>query len=58
MLRAAIIFFLMGLLAYLFGLYGIAGVSIDIGKLLLLVFVIFATISFVGAITIGKSEES
>jgi uncharacterized membrane protein YtjA (UPF0391 family) len=48
----------MGLLAYLFGLYGIAGVSIDIGKLLLLVFVIFATISFVGAITIGKSEES
>lgn len=55
MLRAAIIFFLMGLLSFMFGLYGVAGVSIDIGKLLLLVFVIFAAVSFVAAITARKS---
>lgn len=57
MLRAAITFFLMGLLAFFFGLYGVAGVSIEIGKLLLLIFVIFAAVSFVGAITAGKSNS-
>lgn len=57
MLRAAIIFFLMGLLSFLFGLYGIAGVTIEVGKLLLLIFFIFAAISFVGAITVGRADS-
>lgn len=57
MLRAAIMFFLMGLLTFLFGLYGIAGVTIDAGKLLFLVFVIFSALSFVAAITTGKTEK-
>ena len=55
MLRAAIIFFVMGLLAFLFGAYGFAGVSIEVGKLLLVVLLVFSLISFVGGITTDKN---
>lgn len=47
MLRAAIVFFVLGLVAMLFGAYGIAGVSIEVGKLLLMVFIVLAILSFV-----------
>lgn len=47
MLRAAIIFFVLGLVAMLFGAYGIAGVSVEIGKVLLMVFIVLAILSFV-----------
>lgn len=47
----------MGLLSFLFGIYGIAGVTIEAGKLLLLIFFIFAAISFVGAITVGRADS-
>lgn len=47
MLRAAIIFFVLGLIAMLFGAYGIAGVSIEVGKVLLMVFIVLAVLSFV-----------
>ncbi|MCM2349657.1 MAG: DUF1328 domain-containing protein [Bacteriovoracaceae bacterium] len=55
MLRAAIIFFVMGLLAFLSGLYGFAGVTIEVGKLLLVIFLVFSIISFVGGITTDKN---
>ena len=47
MLRAAITFFVLGLIAMLFGAYGIAGVSIEVGKVLLMVFIVLAILSFV-----------
>jgi uncharacterized membrane protein YtjA (UPF0391 family) len=47
MIRAAIIFFLIAILAFVFGAYGIAGISIEIGKILLGVFIAFAILSFV-----------
>ena len=47
MLRAAITFFVLGLVAMLFGAYGIAGVSIEVGKVLLMVFIVLAILSFV-----------
>ena len=47
MLRAAITFFVLGLVAMLFGAYGIAGVSIELGKVLLMVFIVLAILSFV-----------
>jgi len=47
MLRASIIFFVIGILSMIFGAYNIAGVSVEIGKLLLLIFV---TLAIVGAI--------
>jgi uncharacterized membrane protein YtjA (UPF0391 family) len=56
MLRASIVFFVLGLLAYFFGAYGFAGVSVDIGKLLLVVFLIFSLISFIGGLATGKTN--
>lgn len=46
MLRAAIIFFVLALVAFLFGANGIAGVSMEIGRLLLIVFLVLAVVSF------------
>lgn len=57
MLRAAITFFVLGLVAYLFGAYGFAGVSIEVGKLLLVVFLVFALVSFLAGLTTGKSNK-
>jgi uncharacterized membrane protein YtjA (UPF0391 family) len=47
MLRAAITFFIIGLVAMIFGAYGIAGLSVEVGKVLLMVFVVLAILSFV-----------
>ena len=54
MLRAAITFFVLGLVAILFGAYGVAGVSIEVGKVLLMVFLALAVLSFVGSIVTGR----
>lgn len=55
MLRAAIIFFVLALVAVLFGATGFAGVSMEIGKGLLFVFLIMALISFVVGMLRGGS---
>jgi uncharacterized membrane protein YtjA (UPF0391 family) len=47
MLRAAIAFFILAVVAFILGATGIAGVSMEIGKLLLTVFLVLAVISFV-----------
>lgn len=57
MIRAAIAFFILGLVAFLFGANNIAGVSLEIGRLLLIVFVIIAVIAFVASLTTGKSTK-
>ena len=44
MLQAAIMFFTLGLVAMLFGAFGIAGVSSELGEMILSVFFIFALI--------------
>ena len=54
MLRAAIAFFVLGLVAVLLGANGIGGLSIDIGKTLLFIFLILAVISFVASLVMGK----
>jgi uncharacterized membrane protein YtjA (UPF0391 family) len=54
MLRAAIAFFVLGLVAILLGANGIGGLSVDIGKTLLFVFLILAVISFVASLVMGK----
>lgn len=46
MLRAAIIFFVLALVAYLLGATGFAGLSMEIGRVLLVVFLVLAVISF------------
>lgn len=54
MLRAAIAFFVLGLLSMLLGASGIAGLSIDIGKMLLAIFLVLAVISFIASLVTGK----
>ena len=54
MLRAAIAFFVLGLVAVLLGANGIGGLSMDIGKTLLFVFLILAVISFIASLVLGK----
>ena len=54
MLRAAIIFFVLGIVSMVLGIYSIAGLSIEIGKMLLLVFVVLSVISFIAGIFKGK----
>jgi uncharacterized membrane protein YtjA (UPF0391 family) len=56
MLRAAIIFFAIALLAILFGATGFAGVSMEIGKTLLAVFLVLAVISFIFSLFTGKKS--
>lgn len=58
MIRSAIAFFILALFAYIFGAYGIAGVSMDIGKIFIIVFVVLAIISFLGAIISGKKPTN
>ena len=57
MLRAAIVFFVLALVAILLGATGIAGMSLEIGKMLLMVFLVLAVISFlVGTFTGRKTN--
>lgn len=46
MLRAAIGFFILALIAVVLGATGVAGVSMEIGRTLLVVFLVLALISF------------
>lgn len=57
MLRAAITFFVLALLGILFGATGFAGISMDIGKALLGVFLVLAVISFVVSLLTGKRSS-
>jgi uncharacterized membrane protein YtjA (UPF0391 family) len=57
MLRTAILFFVIALIAMLFGFYGIAGVSIDLGKTLLAVFLVLAVITYLLSIFSGRPRK-
>lgn len=54
MLRAAIAFFILGLVSILLGANGVGGLSLDIGKTLLFVFLILAVISFIASMVTGR----
>lgn len=57
MLNAAIAFFVLALVAFLFGATGFAGVSMDIGRMLLMVFLVLAVISFVISLVRGRAPR-
>lgn len=54
MVRASIVFFVLALIAMLLGAYGVAGVSIEMGKLLLITFLILSGVSLVVGLIGGK----
>jgi uncharacterized membrane protein YtjA (UPF0391 family) len=53
MLRAAIFFFIIAIIAAFFGFGGVAGESASIGKILLFVFLALAIISYVVSLAGG-----
>ena len=57
MLRAAIAFFIIGLVAYALGAGGVAGVSLEAGKMLLMVFLVLAVVSFVINLVSGRKTS-
>jgi uncharacterized membrane protein YtjA (UPF0391 family) len=57
MLRSAIIFFVLGLFVFLLGFFDLGGVTPEISKLVLITFLIFSLISFIGAITMSDSKD-
>jgi uncharacterized membrane protein YtjA (UPF0391 family) len=56
MVRAAIGFFVIALVAYFLGASGVGGLSMEIGRMLLIVFLILAAVSFVGSLITGRSS--
>lgn len=57
MLRAAVIFFVIALVAMIFGATGFAGVSMEIGRLLLFIFLFLAVVSFVVSLVSGRNSK-
>ncbi len=58
MLRAAIGFFVLALLAYMLGANGVGGLSVEIGRTLLWVFIVLAIISGVTHLLTGRSPKN
>lgn len=57
MLQAAIAFFVLALVAMILGAGNIAGISMEIGRTLLWVFLVLAVISFVASLLTGRSKR-
>ena len=57
MVRAAIAFFVIGLLAYMLGANGVAGLSVELGKMLLYVFIALAVLSFLVNLLTGRKPK-
>lgn len=57
MLQAAITFFILGLVAMMLGAFGIAGLTLEHGELILSVFFIFALMSFIGSAEIERKRK-
>jgi len=58
MIQAAIAFFVLALVAMLFGANGIAGVSMEVGRTLLWVFLVLAVVSFVVGLLTGRRPSN
>ena len=58
MLRAAVTFFVIGLLAYFLGAGGVAGLSVEIGRTLLFVFLVLSVISFLVSLFSGRGPST
>ncbi len=58
MIRAALGFFVLALIAIVLGANGVAGVSMEAGKILLFVFLVLAVLSGVVGLVTGKGPKS
>lgn len=58
MLRAALVFFVLAIVSYLVGATGVAGLSMDIARILLVVFLVLAAIGVALGLIAGNSDDS
>ena len=58
MLRASLFFFVLALVAFVLGANNIAGLSIELGKILLMVFLALAILSFLVNLITGRKSKS
>ena len=58
MLQASLAFFVLAIVAMIFGASGIAGTSMEIGRILLFVFLALAVISFVFSLVSGRGSRN
>jgi uncharacterized membrane protein YtjA (UPF0391 family) len=54
MLRAAIVLFVIGIVAMLLGVWNVAGVSFELGRLLLFIFAGLAIVGFIASLVTGR----
>jgi uncharacterized membrane protein YtjA (UPF0391 family) len=57
MIRAAVGFFVLALVAYIFGANGLAGLSMEVGKILVGVFIVLAVVFTVVSLITGKKTK-
>lgn len=57
MIRTAVSFFILAIIAFVFGAYGIAGISMEIGRILLFVFLVLAALTFIGGLITGRTPR-
>ena len=57
MLRAAITFFVLALIAFVLGFYNLAGLSMDVGRMLLGVFLVLGVITLLISLLSGRSPK-
>ncbi|RZA09709.1 MAG: DUF1328 domain-containing protein [Proteobacteria bacterium] len=57
MVKTAIGFFVLGVIAILFGATGVAGISMEVGQAVLVIFLILSVVSFVAANSSGRGAH-
>lgn len=58
MIKIAISFFILALVTFVFGAYGIAGLSMEIGRILVAAFVIISVVSLITGIVNNRKIKS
>lgn len=58
MLRAALAFFVLAMLAYVLGATGVAGVSMEIGRVLLVIFLVLAVLGVATGLLQGDKDAA
>jgi uncharacterized membrane protein YtjA (UPF0391 family) len=57
MIRASISFFVLAIIAYILGAYGIMGISLDVGKTLLVIFLALSVVSVSAYMATGRKPK-
>ena len=56
MLRTALVFFVLALVAFIFGAVGVAGITMEIGRMLLTVFLLISIVSVLAGLITGGTK--